>query len=104
MINRVCKFERETFSANADKKRNSRTIDELITGESTKMVFKSMNELAPQYLCDLFTRKSACLSYRLSNTRTNLRLPMKRSSNGKKYFSYRGPKLWNSLGQSMQPL
>ena len=31
-----------------------KTVDELITGESKIMVFKSLNELAPQYLCDLF--------------------------------------------------
>ena len=54
------------------------------------MVFKSLNELAPKYLCDLFTRNSLSSSYRLSNTGTDLRLPMKRSSNGHKCFSYRG--------------
>ena len=61
------------------------------------MVFKSLNELAPQYLCDLFTRNSHCSSYSLRNTGTDLRLPMKRSNNGQKCFSYRGAKLWNSL-------
>ena len=28
------------------------TVDELITGESETMVLKSLNKLAPQYLCD----------------------------------------------------
>ena len=35
--------------------------------------------------------------YSLRDTGTNLRLPMKRSANGQRCFSYRGAKLWNSL-------
>ena len=73
-----------------------KTVDELITGESKTMVFKSLNELAPQYLCDLCTRNSLCSSYSLRNTGTDLRLPMKKSANGQKCFSYRGAMLWNS--------
>ena len=37
-----------------------KTIDELVSSESKIMVFKSLNEMAPQYLCDLFIRKSTC--------------------------------------------
>ena len=74
-----------------------KTVDELITGESKTMAFKSLNDLAPQYLCDLFTGNSLCSSYSLRNTGTDLRLPMKKSTNGQKCFSYRGAKLWNSL-------
>ena len=74
-----------------------KTVDQLISSESKTMVFKSLNELAPQYLCDLFTRKSLYSSYSLRNTGTDLRLLMKRSTNGQKFFSYRGAKLWNSL-------
>ena len=74
-----------------------KTVDQLISSESKTMVFKSLNELAPQYLCDLFTRKSLYSSYSRLNTGTDLRLPMKRSTNGQKCFSYRGAKLWTSL-------
>ena len=74
-----------------------KTVEELASGESKTMVCKSLNELAPQYLCDLFTRNSSCSSYSLRDTGTNLRLPMKRSANGQRCFSYRGAKLWNSL-------
>ena len=42
-------------------------------------------------------RNSSCSSYSLRDTRTDLRLPMKRSANGQRCFSYRGAKLWNSL-------
>ena len=74
-----------------------KTVEELAAGESKTMVFKSLNELAPQYMCDLFTRNSSCSSYSLRDTRTDLRLPMNRSANGQRCFSYRGAKLWNSL-------
>ena len=74
-----------------------RTIEELIGNESKTMVFKPLNDLAPQYLCNLFTRNSACASRNLRNTETDLRLPKKNSANGQKCFSFRGAKLWNSL-------
>ena len=61
------------------------------------MVYKSLNGLAPQYMRNLFTRNSACNSRSLRNSATDLRLPMKRSANGQKCFSFRGAKLWNSL-------
>ena len=38
------------------------TIEELIDNESKTMLLKSLNDLAPQYLCNLFTRKSTCPS------------------------------------------
>ena len=73
------------------------TVEELISNESKTMVFKSLNDLAPQYLCNLFTKNSACSSRNLRNTETDLRLPKKRSANGQKCFSFRGAKIWNSL-------
>ena len=79
-----------------------KTIHELILNESQTMVFKSLHGLAcvglaPQSLCSFFTKSSQCSSYSLRNTETDLRLPLKKSSNGQKSFSYRGAKLWNSL-------
>ena len=74
-----------------------KTIEELITFESKIMVIKSLKQLTPQYLCDLFTRNLYCSYYSLRNTGTDLRLPKERSSNGQRCFSYRGAKLWNGL-------
>ena len=74
-----------------------KTIEQLVTSESNLMVFKSLHELAPQYLCDLFTRNSKCSSCVLRNSETDLRLPLKKSSNGQKCFSCRGAKAWNDL-------
>ena len=74
-----------------------KTINELIDIESKTMVFKSLNELAPPYLRSLFRKNSQSTSYRLRNTSTDLRLPKIGTENGKKSFSFRGAKLWNSL-------
>ena len=74
-----------------------KTISQLINIESKTMVFKSLNELAPQYLGSLFNRNSQCSSRCLRNTETDLRLPKKTSANGQKCFSFRGATLWNSL-------
>ena len=54
-----------------------KTIGELIDNESNAMVFKSLNNLAPKYLCNLFTRMSQLPSVNLRNTTMDLRLPRK---------------------------
>ena len=74
-----------------------KTIEELIGYETKTMVFKSLNDLAPQYLCNLFTKNSVCSSRSLRNIETDLRLSKKSSANGQKCFSFRGAKQWNSL-------
>ena len=74
-----------------------KTIEQLISYQSKTMVFKSLNELAPQYLSSLFKRNSQCSTRCLRNTETDLRVPKKTSANGQKCFSFRGAKLWNSL-------
>ena len=74
-----------------------KTIDQLIAEESKAMDYKSMHEMAPQYLCDLFTKNSTSSSYILRNTATDLKLPKKMSCNGQRCFSYKGAKMWNDL-------
>lgn len=73
------------------------TIQDLIENESQTMVFKSLNGLAPEYLCGLFTKNCEHSSYTLRNTENDLRLPLKKTTGGQKSFSFRGAKTWNSL-------
>ena len=61
------------------------------------MVYKSMHEMTPPYLCDLFTKNSTSSSYVLRNRATDLKLPKKMSYNRQRWFSYRGAKMWNDL-------
>ena len=74
-----------------------KTIEEIINCETKTMVYKSLHELAPEYLCSLFTRNSQCPSHSFHNTKSDPRLPRKNTKNGQKIFSCRGAKLWNSL-------
>ena len=74
-----------------------KTIDQLIAEESKIMVYKSIHEVALQYLRDLLTKNSTSSSYVLRNTAIDLKLPKKISRNGQRCFSHRGAKVWNDL-------
>ena len=56
------------------------------------MVFKALNDLAPDYLSSMFTERSTS-GYVLRD----LNVPLPRTSYLKRSFSYRGATLWNSL-------
>ena len=75
------------------------TIGQLIDRQSKLTVFKCLNDLAPRYLSEFFTKNVDCISRNLRNTSTDLRLPLKSSSTGQKCFSFRGAKIWNSLSK-----
>ena len=77
-----------------------KAIEQLIADESKIMVFKSFHDLAPPYLCDLFTRNSNSSSYALRNTVSDLKLP-KKSCNEQRCFSYHAAKMWNDLPEKL---
>ena len=78
------------------------TVRELIYFESQKMVFRSLNGDAPSYMNKMFTRVNNSTTRYLRNADVNLRLPLLKSAGGQKCFSYRGAKLWNSLGTEVR--
>ena len=55
------------------------------------------NGYAPQYLTELCPRNLQRSLHILRNTSTDLELPLFKTANGQKYFSFRGVKYWNSL-------
>ena len=61
------------------------------------MVFKSLKNLASQYLRTLFTRKSQLLSMNIGNTTIDLKLPRTISKVVNTCFSVRDTKFWNGL-------
>ena len=73
------------------------TIRELIDFETSKMVYKSLNALAPDYLRNIFQKVSEATNRQLRNSNTDLRLPLLRTSTGQKSFAYRGAKVWSDL-------
>ena len=75
-----------------------KTIDELIAEESTKIIYKSLYELASQYLYQLFTKISAGKAHILRTMSTDLKIPNKSSAKGQRCcFSCHEVELWNSL-------
>ena len=54
-----------------------KTIEELIESETQTMVYKSLNELAPRYLSELFIRNSQFSFYNLRSTEADLWLQRK---------------------------
>ena len=73
------------------------TISKLVRKETATLTYKSLNWCAPDYLRKLFAK---CLDDRersLRSSETDLKIPLLKTINGQKAFSYRGAKLWNSL-------
>ena len=48
------------------------SVKEMIVEETSTMMYKSLNDLAPKYLSDLFVRLSDFLMLELRNTKSNL--------------------------------
>ena len=75
------------------------TISNLIHKETATLIYKSLNDLAPGYMRNLFARCSESNGRVLRSTDTDLKLPLLKTSAGQKSFSYRGARLWNSLSR-----
>ena len=65
-------------------------------------MFKSLNELAPMYLKDLFNERST--NYDLCNSFCNLTLPRPRTDYLKRSFSYSGAFLRNSFSENFREI
>ena len=80
-----------------------KAIQDLFDTETNTMVFKALNDLAPEHLSKLFIRNSETHLLALRNTSTDLQLPKKRTSNRQKCFSYKSVKSWNFLPLEIKP-
>ena len=73
------------------------TISNLVRRETATLTYKSLNSLAPDYLRKLFAKCSDDRERFLRSSETDLKIPLLKTINGQKAFSYRGAKLWNCL-------
>ena len=73
------------------------TVVDMIKIETACMVYKSINDLAPDYLSKMFTKILTCSMKNLRNTTTDLQVPLMKTCNGQRAFSYRGAGVWNRL-------
>ena len=64
------------------------------------MVFKSLSNLAPEYLCSKFIPRNELVDYPLRDLENNLAVPHPRTNYFKQSFSYSGAQLWNSMSSS----
>ena len=69
----------------------------MIAKETSTMMYKSLNDLVPQYMSDLFVRLSDFHTRELRNTKNDLAVPLVRTVNGQKAFFHRGTKVWNKF-------
>ena len=60
------------------------------------MVFKALNDLAPDHLSSMFTERSTS-GYVLRDSTNKLNVPLPKTNYLKRSFSYRGATVWNSL-------
>ena len=74
----------------------------MIKIETACMVYKSINDLAPDYLSKMFTKNSTYSMKNLRNTATDLQVPLMKTCNGQRAFLYRGAGVWNRLGSEVK--
>ena len=89
----------DTPSADLFGKLNWLSFDKRIILQRGTLVYKCLNNLAPDYLCNIFTKLKDTRS-RITRAFTNGKLALQRKFRlavGQKSFLYRGTHLWNSL-------
>ena len=62
-----------------------------------QIMFKTLNNLAPEYLSSKFTNRCKNNNYNLRNKERKVVLPLPRTNYAKKTFTYSGGFLWNNL-------
>ena len=78
------------------------SIDKLVNRETCTMAFKSLNDLAPKNLGNIFSKLPDVHTRVLRNTRCNLAVPNRRTAYGQKSFAFRGANAWNKLDSEMK--
>ena len=69
---------------------NVKKGSELIDTETVKIVYKALHNESPKYLKELFHRLSDVQNRELRNSKTDLLIPLLRTSSGQNSFAYRG--------------
>ena len=78
------------------------TVADMIKVETASMVYKSIIDLAPDYLSEIFTKNSASSRKNLRITATDLHVPLMKPCNGQRASSYHGAGVWNQLDSDVE--
>ena len=65
------------------------------------MAFKCVSNLAPDYLCTKFKKRSS-VHDRPTRNNNKLQIPLYKTFSGQRTFAYRVVSLWNSLDEGLQ--
>ena len=76
------------------------TIKQFIFKETSSLMYKSLNSLAPDYLPSILTRCGDNSEHNLRSKDLNLKILLLRTKTGQKSFCYRGATLCNSLDKA----
>ena len=78
------------------------TLEERRAQMKARLVYKSINKLAPQRLSNFFQNSNTMYDYDLRGSSTRLCLPKPRTEYLKKSFSYNGPHVWNQIPEDIR--
>ena len=78
------------------------TLEERRAQLKVKLMFKTVNNLAPQRLCDIFENVDEIPNYNLGGSATKLYIPKPKSEFLKNSVGYRGAKLWHQIPEQMR--
>ena len=73
------------------------SIQDMIEQETVVMVYKAINNQAPEYVSVLFNRVSAMTGRKIRNSKINLRPLRLNTTIARNCFAHRGVLLWNNL-------
>ena len=94
---------KSSYNTNSSYLLNSLSWDNSLVRRTKKranLMYKCVNKLAPNYLCNMFTPRA--LSFDLRDASQKLCLPKPRTDYLKRSFSYSGASLWNDLPEDIR--
>ena len=78
------------------------TLEERRAQLKAKLMFKTVNGLAPQRLCDIFKNVDEIHNYNLRGSASKLYIPKRKTEFLKNSFGYSGAKLWNQIPEEIR--
>ena len=78
------------------------TLEERRAQLKAKLMFKTVNGLAPQRLCDIFKNVDEIHNYNLRGSASKLYIPKPKTDFLKNSFGYSGAKLWNQIPEEIR--
>ena len=78
------------------------SLEERRTLMKAMLMYKTVNQLVPQRLCNIFQLSDTVNNYNLTGSSTGLFIPRPRTEFLKKSSSYSGAKLWNMIPEDIR--